>query len=94
MATKALSEASKIAIEKVLAKQTGVKDWTTKAHCAAIAFLSEAIYGAEANDTEEKANKAFRDELQAEPWTYASNMKKRIVEAGLISESNVTDEYK
>lgn len=93
MATKELSAATKKAVERVLAQQQGeFKKWTAMAHCAGIAYLSEEIY--DAAEKPEEARLTFMKELQAEPWTYASNMKKRLEECELLKANAILEEYK
>jgi hypothetical protein len=99
MATKiitAFSPASKKAVEHILNQQKQGKFWDGKAHAAALGTLAFSfISDKEKQDkTGESGKKGLVQELNVEPWLYASNMKKRLEELNMIPSQAVdTGDY-
>lgn len=93
---KAIGAVSKAAIDKVLKQQGEQKFWNGKAHAAALGYLAENYLISEVKHelSGVTSRKGFVQELNGEPWLYASNMKKRLEELKLIPANSVeTSEY-
>lgn len=83
---KAMNSVSLKAIKRVLDQQKESKFWDGKAHAAAVGYLAEDYFSAKAKHETSgfEQRKGFNAELNGEPWLYASNMKKRLMELKLI----------